>query len=44
MGISVAKNNAQKHLGLFLDKKSNFNHHIKEKLAKSMKGINVIGN
>ena len=39
---SVAKHNVQKHLGLFLDQKLNFNHHMKEKLAKAMKGFNII--
>ena len=32
----------QKHLGVFLDKKLNFQHHIKEKIAKASKGIGVI--
>ena len=27
----------QKHLGVFLDKKLNFQHHIKEKIAKKVK-------
>ena len=39
---AVATGNVQKHLCLFLDKKLAFNHHMKEKLAKTMKGINVI--
>ena len=34
----------QKHLGVFLDKKLNFQHHIKEKMAKASKGIHVIKN
>ena len=32
----------QKLLGVFLDKKLNFQHHIKEKIAKASKGIGVI--
>ena len=32
----------QTHLGVFLDKKLHFQHHIKEKIAKASKGIGVI--
>ena len=32
----------QKCLGIYLDEKFNFNYHIIEKMAKSMKGIGVI--
>ena len=32
----------QKHLGLFLDRKLNFNHHLKENISKSNKGIGLI--
>ena len=32
----------QKHLGVFLDKKLNFQHYIKKKIAKASKGIGVI--
>ena len=32
----------QKLLGVFLDKKLNFQHHIKENIAKASKGIKVI--
>ena len=32
----------QKHLGIYLDEKLNFNHHIKKKVTKAMKGIGVI--
>ena len=32
----------QKHLGVFLDKKLNFQHHIKEKIAKASIGIGVL--
>ena len=32
----------QKYLGVFLDKKLNFQHHIKKKITKASKGIGVI--
>ena len=32
----------QKHLGVFLDKKLSFQHHIKEKIAKASKRVSVI--
>ena len=32
----------QKHLGVFVDKKLNFQHHIKESIATASKGIGVI--
>ena len=32
----------QKHLGVFLDKKLNFQHYVKKKIAKASKGIGVI--
>ena len=32
----------QKHLGIHLDEKLNFNHHVKEKITKTNKGIGVI--
>ena len=32
----------QKHLGLYLDERLNFIHHIKEKIYKACKGIGVI--
>ena len=38
----VAYTNIQKHFGLFLDEKLYFSHHIKEKLGKVMKKVNVI--
>ena len=38
----VAVCSYQKHLGVFLDKKLNFQYHIKEKIAKASKGIGVI--
>ena len=32
----------QKHLGLILDRRLNFNHHLKEKISKANKGIGLI--
>ena len=32
--IPVAQTSHQKHLGLYLDEKLNFNHHIKEMISK----------
>ena len=32
----------QKYLGVHLDEKLNFNHHVKEKIAKANKGIGLI--
>ena len=40
---SVARTSCQKHLGLYLDEKLNFSHHIKEKISKACTGIGVIG-
>ena len=40
--IPVSRVSFQKHLGIYLDEKLNFNHHIKEKMTKAMKGIGVI--
>ena len=40
--FSVARTSCQKHLGLYLDEKLNFNHHIKEKISKACRGIDVI--
>ena len=40
--IPVSCVSFQKHLGIYLDEKLNFNHHIKEKMTKAMKGIGVI--
>ena len=34
--------NFQKHLGIYLDEKLNFNYHIKEKICKAMQGVGVI--
>ena len=33
---------SQKHLGLYLDQKLNFNKHINGKISKAQKGISVI--
>ena len=38
----VVRNTYQKHLGLYLDEKLNFSHHIKEKISKAYRGIKVI--
>ena len=40
--IPVSRVSFLKHLGIYLDQKLNFNHHIKEKMTKEMKGIGVI--
>ena len=38
----VAHTTYQKHLGMHLDEKLNFNHHIKEKITKTNKGTGLI--
>ena len=38
----VVQSACQKHLGLYLDGKLNFSHHIKEKISKAYRGIGVI--
>ena len=38
----VAHTSCQKHLGMHLDEKLNFNTHVKEKITKAKKGIGVI--
>ena len=38
----VVRNTYQKHLGLYLDEKLNFSHHIKEKISKAYRGIKEI--
>ena len=38
----VVQSTYQKHLGLYLDEKLNLSHHIKEKISKPYKGIEVI--
>ena len=40
--IPVSHVSFEKHLGIYLDEKLNFNYHIKEKMTKAMKGIGVI--
>lgn len=40
--LAVTSAPVQKHLGLFLDKKLTFNHHLKGKIAKANKGIGII--
>ena len=40
--IPISRVSFQKHLGIYIDEKLNFNHHIKEKVTKAMKGIGVI--
>ena len=38
----VMRSSIQKHLGIHLDEKLNFVHHIKEKISKANKGVSVI--
>ena len=40
--IPVARCSTHKHLGMYLDDRPNFSHHITEKIAKPNKGIGVI--
>ena len=40
----MVQSSYQKHLGIYLDQKLNFTHHIKEKVIKANKGIAVIKN
>ena len=40
--IPVAHTPYQKYLGLYLDEKLNFNHHINVKISKAKKGIGII--
>ena len=40
--VPVSRASFQKHLGIYLDEKLNFNYHIKEKMTKAMKGMVVI--
>ena len=37
--IPVTQNTVQKHTGLYLDEKLNYNTHIKEKFSRVYKGI-----
>lgn len=38
----VCSKQSHKHLGVILDKKLSFNHHLKEKISKANKGIGLI--
>ena len=38
-GIEISSKYVNKHLGLFIDKKLTFDHHLKEKISKVNKGI-----
>ena len=40
--VPVARTPCQKHLGLYLNKKINFNHHINVKISKANNGIGII--
>ena len=40
--VPVKRCSIQKHLGIHLDEKLNFNHNVKEKITKANKGIGVI--
>ena len=40
--VPVKRCSIQKHLGIHLGEKLNFNHHVKEKITKANKGIGVI--
>ena len=40
--VPVACTPCQKHLGLYLDEKLNFSHHINVKISKANKGIGII--
>ena len=39
---AVCSNDSHMHLGMILDKKLNFGHHLKEKVSKANKGIGLI--
>ena len=41
-GSTINPIESHKHLGMILDKKLSFNHHIKEKICKANKGIGMI--
>ena len=38
----IASTSSQKHLGLILDQKLTFTHHLNEKISKANKGIGII--
>ena len=40
--IIVERSTSQKHLGIHLDEKLDFNAHIKEKISKAYRGIGII--
>ena len=40
--VPVKRCSIQKHVGIHLDEKLNFNHHVKEKITEANKGIGVI--
>ena len=42
--IPVTQTTVQKHIGMYLDEKLNYNTHIKEKLSKVYKGIRLLRN
>ena len=42
--MPVTQTTVQKHIGLYLDEKFNYNTHIKEKLSKVYKGIGLLRN
>ena len=42
--IAVTQTMVQKHIGMYLDEKLNYNTHIKEKLSKVYKGIGLLRN
>ena len=42
--IPVTESTVQKHIGLYLDEKLNYNTHIKEKLSKVYKDIGLLRN
>ena len=41
-GIPVARQSYTKHLGLYLDNRLSFSKHIKEKVGKAIKGLNLL--
>ena len=40
--VPVKRCSIQKHLGIHLDEKLNFNQHVTEKITKTNKGVGVI--
>ena len=44
INVPVLRASFQKHLGIYLDQKLNFNLHIKEKMAEAIRGVSVIKN